>query len=196
MQAKSQVRYFKGSPAEALAKPLRGHYSLLALPKTLEDRGLRSARAILTEAEVNEAPTVWLVDLLADRSFDWVEAVRKHSEVRLIGVVDSNSRAPRQAQSSSEDSQVFAYLPRQAPPELVEKAIQAAFANIELASRERAAREELERVEREMEELNRIGAALSAQHNVEEFLNLILLKAREITGADAGSLYLVQDAGE
>ncbi len=198
MHAKSQVRYFKGSPAEALAKPLRGHYSLLALPKSLGNNSSRSA-ATPNSVEIAESskPAVWLVDLLADRSFDWLKAIRENSEVRLIGVVDSSNDAATPAdQISPEDSQVFAYLPRQAPPELVEKAIQAAFANIELASRERAAREELERVEREMEELNRIGAALSAQHNVQEFLSLILQKAREITGADAGSLYLVEDAGE
>ncbi|MGC1418449.1 MAG: HD domain-containing phosphohydrolase [Candidatus Acidiferrum sp.] len=49
---------------------------------------------------------------------------------------------------------------------------------------------------RELEELNSIGIALSGTHDVERLLTLILHKAREITGADAGSLYLVeQDAG-
>ncbi|MFI5093274.1 MAG: HD domain-containing phosphohydrolase [Candidatus Acidiferrum sp.] len=47
---------------------------------------------------------------------------------------------------------------------------------------------------RELEELNRIGIALSGTHDVERLLTLILLKAREITGADAGSLYLVERA--
>ncbi len=49
---------------------------------------------------------------------------------------------------------------------------------------------------RELEELNSIGIALSGTHDVERLLTLILHKAREITSADAGSLYLVeQDAG-
>ncbi|MGC1483920.1 MAG: HD domain-containing phosphohydrolase [Candidatus Acidiferrum sp.] len=47
---------------------------------------------------------------------------------------------------------------------------------------------------RELEELNRIGVALSGTHDVERLLALILLKAREITGADAGSLYLAEQA--
>ncbi|MHB8502009.1 MAG: GAF domain-containing protein, partial [Candidatus Acidiferrales bacterium] len=47
---------------------------------------------------------------------------------------------------------------------------------------------------RELEELNRIGIALSGTHDVERLLALILLKAREITGADAGSLYFVEQA--
>jgi HD-GYP domain-containing protein (c-di-GMP phosphodiesterase class II) len=48
---------------------------------------------------------------------------------------------------------------------------------------------------RELEELNRVGIALSETHDVERLLALILLKAREITGADAGSLYLVEQSG-
>jgi HD-GYP domain-containing protein (c-di-GMP phosphodiesterase class II) len=45
---------------------------------------------------------------------------------------------------------------------------------------------------RELEELNRIGIALSATRNIEQLLDLILRKAREITRCDAGSLYLVE----
>ena len=48
---------------------------------------------------------------------------------------------------------------------------------------------------RELEELNRVGIALSETHDVERLLALILSKAREITGADAGSLYLVEQPG-
>jgi len=48
---------------------------------------------------------------------------------------------------------------------------------------------------RELEELNRVGIALSETHDVECLLALILSKAREITGADAGSLYLVEQPG-
>jgi HD-GYP domain-containing protein (c-di-GMP phosphodiesterase class II) len=48
------------------------------------------------------------------------------------------------------------------------------------------------RATHELEELNRIGIALSETRDVEQLLDLILKKAREITGADAGSLYLVE----
>jgi HD-GYP domain-containing protein (c-di-GMP phosphodiesterase class II) len=47
---------------------------------------------------------------------------------------------------------------------------------------------------RELEELNRVGIALSETHDLERLLTLILSKAREITGADAGSLYLAEQA--
>jgi HD-GYP domain-containing protein (c-di-GMP phosphodiesterase class II) len=45
----------------------------------------------------------------------------------------------------------------------------------------------------ELRALNRVGIALSAQRDIDKLLELILLKSREITGADAGSLYLIQE---
>ena len=50
------------------------------------------------------------------------------------------------------------------------------------------------RVGHELEELNRIGIALSETRDVERLLGMILQKTREITSADAGSLYLVEAA--
>jgi HD-GYP domain-containing protein (c-di-GMP phosphodiesterase class II) len=48
------------------------------------------------------------------------------------------------------------------------------------------------RLTRELEDLHRIGIALSETRDLDQLLTLILQKAREITGADAGSLYLVE----
>src|SRR6202041_3460819 len=62
-----------------------------------------------------------------------------------------------------------------------------------LASQLRATRQLLKGAEREREQLNEIGVALSSQRNNSVLLTLILKKAREITGADAGSLYLVEE---
>jgi HD-GYP domain-containing protein (c-di-GMP phosphodiesterase class II) len=45
----------------------------------------------------------------------------------------------------------------------------------------------------ELAELYRIGIALSETRDVDQLLALILSKAREITGADAGSLYIVEE---
>ena len=44
----------------------------------------------------------------------------------------------------------------------------------------------------ELHELNKIGVALSAERDINKLLELILAKSREITAADAGSLYLVE----
>ncbi len=50
----------------------------------------------------------------------------------------------------------------------------------------------------ELSELNKIGAALSAERDINRLLTMILSKSRGITSADAGSLYLVVkgDAGQ
>lgn len=58
---------------------------------------------------------------------------------------------------------------------------------------------ELALLTKQLEELNRIGAALSAERDTRRLLELILTKARAITGSDAGSLYVVEpldDRGE
>jgi HD-GYP domain-containing protein (c-di-GMP phosphodiesterase class II) len=46
----------------------------------------------------------------------------------------------------------------------------------------------------ELSQLNDIGVALSAERDIDKLLALILQKSREITVADAGSLYLVEPA--
>lgn len=51
---------------------------------------------------------------------------------------------------------------------------------------------ELALLARQLEELNRIGAALAAERDTSRLLDLILAKAREITSSDAGSLYLAE----
>jgi len=48
----------------------------------------------------------------------------------------------------------------------------------------------------ELHELNEIGVALSAERDIDKLLELILRKCREITAADAGSLYLVESGPE
>jgi HD-GYP domain-containing protein (c-di-GMP phosphodiesterase class II) len=52
------------------------------------------------------------------------------------------------------------------------------------------------RANRELAELNQIGIALSETRDVDQLLSLILTKARGITGADAGSLYVVEEESQ
>jgi HD-GYP domain-containing protein (c-di-GMP phosphodiesterase class II) len=47
-----------------------------------------------------------------------------------------------------------------------------------------------------LRELNKIGVALSTEKNPDKLLDMILQKSREITSADAGSLYLVEGEEE
>jgi len=70
---------------------------------------------------------------------------------------------------------------RKSPPESAPRARRKAFS--------------VSKATRELEELNRVGIALSETRQVGQLLDLILTKAREITEADAGSLYLVEKGG-
>ncbi len=63
--------------------------------------------------------------------------------------------------------------------------------------RDRAtARANLERSRYESDLLISVGRSLSQQRDIDSLLGLILLKAREITGADAGSVYIVEGNAE
>ena len=164
--------------AAPLARPLGRRYAVRALQTPLPGR-----RAALPD--LGHQPGVCFADLGADDLAALQRIVGRTPHARLIGV--SRNGASESVRGC------FATLPRRATPSLVRKTVDAAIANIELAQRERDARAELARAEREMEELNRIGIALSQTHDVEALLSMILSKAREITRADAGSLYLVEE---
>ena len=68
-----------------------------------------------------------------------------------------------------------------------------ALDHIHLLATRREANERLDRATQEINELNAIGAALSAEHDTEQLLEMILTKSREITKSDAGSLYVVEE---
>ena len=48
----------------------------------------------------------------------------------------------------------------------------------------------------ELDELNAIGRALSSERNIDTLLDLILEKTRDVTGADAGSVYVIEGGDE
>ena len=174
---RAEIWYFEKSQAAALARPLRRRFAL---------RGLYSnGKETPIPAGSEDTPVVCLADLGAPHLTGLRRLVRRSPDVRLIGICKNGSM------EAAPDC--FATLPRKANPSLVRKTVEAALANIDLARRERAARAELARSEREMEEMNRIGIALSQTHDVSTLLNMILTKARQITGADAGSLYLLEE---
>src|SRR5436853_573305 len=52
---------------------------------------------------------------------------------------------------------------------------------------------ELERARRENDMLISVGRALSETRNLDTLLDMVLRRAREVTGADAGSVYTVTD---
>jgi HD-GYP domain-containing protein (c-di-GMP phosphodiesterase class II) len=107
--------------------------------------------------------------------------------VRVIALSDRRFREPRT------DGAVYAYLPLETPAALLERMFDNAVDHMHLAATRRETTDKLALAHGEIHELNQIGAALSAEHNSHKLLELILTKCREITHADAGSIYLVED---
>jgi HD-GYP domain-containing protein (c-di-GMP phosphodiesterase class II) len=194
---KKQIWCYKGSSAWKLAQILRKDYTVRALARNSEDK-LSKGFGELSEGR----PIVLLLDAARDGAAIPSGLDTGDAQVRMVSLA-ANARTLRTQAKRPKDSKakgyqslkdsVFAELPRSASPALLKQTIAAAFDSIEMSRRERALRRELEQAHRAMEDLNRIGAALSSERNREKLLALILRKAREITHADAGSLYEVEE---
>src|SRR6202453_2778711 len=194
MSENREIWFIEGSLAEKLAAPLRENYHLCRL-------SAKSQSAASSKPDTGCAANygVVLADMRDGAPVLPASWNGSGSNYRVIGVVPAaglGSVRPSESHRGKAAAPVFAFVSSSASAEELQKTLGIAFENIELVVRERAAREELEGADREREQLNEIGIALSSQRDVRELLNLILAKAREITRADAGSLYLIEDEGE
>ena len=186
-----EIWFMEGSPAEKLAAPLRKNYHLRSLSAKNQHASTSHQEP---GGDVNYG--VVLADMRDGAPVLPASWNGSGSNYRVIGVVPAaglGSVKTSESHGAKATAPVFAFVSVNASREELEKMLGIAFENIELAARERAAREALEAAEREREQLNEIGIALSSQRDVRELLNLILAKAREITRADAGSLYLIEE---
>jgi HD-GYP domain-containing protein (c-di-GMP phosphodiesterase class II) len=151
-----------------------------------------SARAADLRALANttfklEQRVVWIVDAQRDDLKKLRKAAANLPQIRVIGVI-GKSASPK-----TRGIEWFAWLTRDSARAIVEKTVGAAFGSMELQAQQQKAIDDLARTEREMEQLHEIGIALSAMRDANAVLELILTKAREMTGADAGSIYLIEE---
>lgn len=90
------------------------------------------------------------------------------------------------------EDQIFASLPRNYSEKQLGVVLRNGLKLLENQQQIAELNEQLNVQTHELQELNQIGVALSAERDMSRLLNLILQKAREITRADAGTLYLVE----
>ena len=180
MKKPQEIWFFNDSSVARLIQRIGSRYTLRGVTRETPPVGAQA------EACESGGPAVWVANPASDDAARLEQLARRSADVRLIAV--GTERACSQLSATN----WFACLPGSSSPALLMRTLESAFANIALAGSERCAREELARAEREQEELNRIGVALSSIHDVTALLEMILAKTREITGADAGSLYLVE----
>jgi len=145
----------------------------------------RYARLKFADLEGRDAETIVLVS--SERLLSQLQTSLRAPNVRVIALSDKRFADPRM------DGAVYGYLPPTTPPNLVERMLDNALDHIHLLQTRREINERLAGATKEISELNAIGAALSAEHDTEKLLELILTKSREITRSDAGSLYLVEE---
>ncbi len=88
---------------------------------------------------------------------------------------------------------IFAFLTRPLHARVAEKTIHAALDALRLAGSHNQLQKSLRKAYIEIDELNKIGTALSSERNVDKLLTLILQKSREITFSDAGAVFLVEE---
>jgi len=159
--------------AEASGAEFRAHHG--------EGNGRFDPEA-LSLPELTRVVLVGSPDLLPRAADSWPAA-------SILPVIDFDQRPTA---GFAPTDRVATLLMRPLSHEGVEEAVRRAGAHAALLSEIRDLRRRVEEQGRELKELNRIGMALSAERNRDALLSLILSKCREITSADAGSLYLVE----
>jgi HD-GYP domain-containing protein (c-di-GMP phosphodiesterase class II) len=136
-----------------------------------------------------EVPAVVVVDAAEDDLLRVQKLGPKSDAWRIICLLDGEASLPAKLKS-----RIFAMLPREVPHLTLAKTIEKAFEEIHAHEEHHRTRSELKRAVSDLETLNNIGVSLSTERNTDALLELILSKSREITSADAGSLYLVEES--
>jgi HD-GYP domain-containing protein (c-di-GMP phosphodiesterase class II) len=89
-------------------------------------------------------------------------------------------------------SRVYFSLPEGAPDHHLARAVRSVFRFLEERTASAAARRGLAERNRDVENLNRIGISLAAENDPHTLLTQFLRRSRDLTQADAGSLYLIE----
>ncbi len=133
-------------------------------------------------------PAVLVVDAAEGDLHRLQKSAPKSGAWQLICLINGDAHPPAVLKSH-----IFAVLPHEVPHLTLAKTVEKAFEHLHAQEAHHHTRRELHRAVSDLETLNKIGVALSTERNTDALLELILSKSREITGADAGSLYLVEE---
>ncbi|MBI2570419.1 MAG: GAF domain-containing protein [Candidatus Schekmanbacteria bacterium] len=170
---------FLGSVLDHLRGPLASAY--------------RIERAFVDAIEVSRRTagvgSCWIVALPADGTVgssvrNWV--VR--TDQRLIAVAH-----PRVLNAATLNRRLFDLLIAPVEPILLEFSLRNAFASIDQRADLREKARQVLVAEYERSQLMEISNTLSSEHDLEKLLTMILERSRFITGADAGTIYIVEE---
>jgi len=168
-------------------------YDVTPITQALNAEGVE--RKVIASAEhlaVGRSPTVLLLDPTSRETYarhQLQRFVNEGGSIIAIGPTDENGLP-----DSIPETLVVAYLTEPVQNREILIALRAGFRDAAARSETQRLRLEAAARTRELDELTRIGMALNTERNYNTLLELILLQARQITGSDAGSLYLVDTA--
>src|SRR5229473_3270135 len=149
--------------------------------------GIQRFRRMPFEKAGDEHPSIERVIVVSKE-----ELVEKNYSLLRIPNARVLALARDKFRDSRNDGAVHAYLPPDVPQSLLERMIDNALDHIHLVQSRNEVNERLAGASQEIHELNKIGVALSAEHEAHALMELILTKSRALTKADAGSIYLVE----
>jgi HD-GYP domain-containing protein (c-di-GMP phosphodiesterase class II) len=173
----SYLFYFEPCVAGAKLKKLEGSYRRIPLSRAAE------------KLPSWKFPAVVVADVEKGDLGRLEASLTKVEGIRVVCLADGKSPSVPKLLKS----RIFALLPRDVPQATLAKTLEKAFADLRAGEEQRETRLALGRAASDLETLNKIGVALSTEKNTDALLELILSKSREITSADAGSLYLVEE---
>ncbi len=139
----------------------------------------------VTEYDGPPASAIYIVDQTVRERDRIVQQLRENGAHIVVVLADGEEPA-----ALADEQTVYV----ESPPRAwrLAEAVHQMTSRRHMAQEMQQLKEELAHRSQELSELNKIGIALSAERNSNALLELILNKAREITSADAGSLYLIE----
>ncbi len=150
---------------------------------------LPGARTVEEPSALNlESPAVIISDLPTVFSPALREAVLAQ-KARLVYALGADGQLPADAAGFP----IYFFLTRPFHRAVLEGTVSGALENLRLSAANRELAESLKRAQQEIDDLNSIGIALSAERDAQSLMDLILRTSREITSSDAGALYLVEE---
>jgi len=169
-----------------LALPIIAYFTDDA-PAIRQISGIQRFRRMPFERARDEHPSIERVIVVSKE-----ELVEKNYGLLRVPNARVLALARDKFRDSRNDGAVYAYLPPDVPQSLLERMVDNALDHIHLVQSRHEVNERLAGASQEIHELNKIGVALSAEHEAHALMELILTKSRELTKADAGSIYLVE----
>lgn len=119
--------------------------------------------------------------------------IRTAVEKNYARIIFVFNQVNAQLPTSANNFPIFGFITQPLQTEIVDSVLNAAWENLTLKLHYEKLQLDLNKAFIEIDELNKIGAALSAERDTTKLLEMILQKSREITTSDAGALYLVED---